>query len=106
MITSHGDNDHIGGAEAVHSSFAVGYGISSVPDKIHWRSVTPCQVGQHWQWDGVDFEILHPADSPILQGNNDSGVLHVSNGDQSILLTVDIEALAEQRLSSKYSTQL
>ena len=90
MIISHGDNDYIGGAESVHSSYAVDHTISSVPDKIRWRGVAPCLVGQHWQWDGVDFEMLYPADSPVWQGNNGSCVFHVSNGNQSILLTEDI----------------
>ena len=60
--------------------------------------VQPCRAGQHWTWDGVRFEWLHPAE-PLLPSDNDrSCVLAIRVGPRVIVLTGDIEKLAEQQL--------
>jgi competence protein ComEC len=107
LIISHGDNDHLGGARAVADSLPVKRVLTSVPKKMGWIVHETCRSGQQWQWDGVRFEMLHP---PRLleqgRGNNDSCVLKVSAGGQTLLLTGDIELEAERELVARYGERL
>jgi len=106
LMLGHGDNDHIGGAESLRQQIHVRRVSSSVPGKVYWTRAEACQDTQHWQWDGVDFDVLHPGPGRVWQGNNASCVLRVSNGQQSILLSGDIEAFAERRLVATQGTLL
>src|SRR5690606_14860035 len=57
-----------------------------------------CQQGQSWQWDGVQFAVLHPA-AGFEGGSNDAScVLQIRAGGHSVLLPGDIEAAGETRL--------
>jgi len=99
LIVSHGDNDHIGGARALLEGINTNQVLTSVPQKMAWVANQPCRTGQHWQWDGVSFTMIHPDKLPgMARGNNDSCVLMVTTGAQSVLLTGDIEAEAEREL--------
>lgn len=106
FIISHGDNDHIGGASAVINNFRVNQIISSVPEKLIGQKVEHCGVGQHWQWDAVNFEMLSLASATHLRGNNASCVLKISSKYGSVLLTGDIEKQAETILVNKYREKL
>ncbi len=61
-----------------------------------------CFAGQHWQWDGINFEVLYPSwqsyENTSLTDNNRSCVVKISSQFGSILLTGDIEELAETSL--------
>lgn len=92
LIVSHGDNDHIGGAESLLASFPARRVLSSVPERL--PDAEHCQAGETWQWDGVEFTILNP-DNVSKPGNNASCVLKVVSRHGSILLTGDIESEAE-----------
>jgi competence protein ComEC len=99
LMLSHADNDHNGGAIAVTQGISVQEIMGSSPEVLPEYKVTLCQAGQHWQWDGVDFTVLHP--SPEFTGKSDnerSCVLRVSNAYHSVLLTGDIEKDAELQL--------
>lgn len=99
LIVSHGDNDHIGGARALTEGLPVSRLLTSVPRKIPWADTESCRAGESWVWDGVHFAMLHPPErAGPGRGNDDSCVLRVTAGDQSVLLTGDIEAPAEQEL--------
>jgi len=97
IIISHGDNDHIGGLQAIMSNFTIGKILSSVPNKIP-RAAEHCHSGQSWIWDGVRFDILSPTSDTSFAGNNASCVLKISTADASLLLTGDIEKKAEKAL--------
>ena len=97
IIISHGDNDHIGGLQAILNNFTVGRILSSVPNKIPEPSEL-CHSGQSWNWDGVQFDILSPENNSNFKGNNASCVLKISSKNGSILLTGDIEKKAEKAL--------
>ena len=62
-------------------------------------------AGQHWQWDGVDFSVLHPSAleyaAQAKKTNHLSCVLRVSSTGRSVLLTSDIEAPDERALLSR-----
>src|SRR5262249_19536128 len=63
-----------------------------------------CAAGQRWQWDGVDFELLHPwaSDYQVTnKANAMSCVLRISNGAHTVLLAGDIEQAQEARLAQQ-----
>lgn len=88
MLRSHGHADHAGGLEAVGEAMPIGRRMSSDPGG-------GCVRGQRWQWDGVDFRVLHPPARAGWEGNNRSCVLRIAAGAHTALLTGDIEAAAE-----------
>ncbi|WP_256080936.1 DNA internalization-related competence protein ComEC/Rec2 [Massilia sp. YIM B04103] len=106
LVVSHSDTDHSGGALTVMQNVQVRWLLSSLPDghaaleaaRQHRR----CEAGQSWQWDGVHFEVLHPAAASYADGklktNARSCVLRVSTGTASLLLAGDIEADQEAEL--------
>ena len=107
LMISHGDNDHIGGLQSILENISVDTVISGVMKKTPQKNAKPCLAGQQWQWDGVNFEILHPSEPEFIdKGNNGSCVLRVSVADQVILLTGDIEKKAESSLIEKYSEKI
>ena len=115
LIVSHGDNDHIGGARELVRNIRVDSVLSVVsghPDLP--ASTRPCEAGQRWQWDGVQFEILWPVapesdtstSPPVFEGNNNSCVLSVRAANGSALLSGDIERHAERELAKIFTGKL
>jgi competence protein ComEC len=105
VIISNGDQDHAGGFEALNQSIQskkIVAGEAEMIEKAH-----PCLAGQSWVWDGVRFQILHPARGSKLQGSNDlSCVLKIVSDEWSILLPGDIEQAGEAELLRAYPQQL
>ncbi|MDR1967334.1 MAG: DNA internalization-related competence protein ComEC/Rec2 [Burkholderiaceae bacterium] len=101
LLLSHRDNDHSGGAVSVLAAQPEAALRSSFDLAGH--PFTRCEAGQSWQWDGVTFELLHPAADYYASArstNAVSCVLHVRAGDgASVLLTGDIEAAQEAMLA-------
>ena len=64
LILSHDDNDHAGGATSVLQAMPVGWIRTSMqPAAVEadfGRDAQPCLAGQTWDWDGVQFTVLHP----------------------------------------------
>ncbi len=108
LMLSHRDSDHTGGAAAVLAMQPQVLLSSSLeashPLQALVAAKTPCARGQAWDWDGVRFEVLHPAPMPQApldkapKPNALSCVLRISNGLRSALLAGDIEAPQEQAL--------
>jgi competence protein ComEC len=103
MVLTHEDMDHIGGALSVLESLEVQGLASSLPQAHALNALVPaprrCLAGESWDWDGVRFAFLHPRqdDAPVRR-NNLSCVMRIEAGGASILLTGDIERLAELSL--------
>jgi competence protein ComEC len=57
-----------------------------------------CRRGEAWSWDGVGFAWLHPGVDRYERDNDSSCVLLLRAGGHSVLVTGDIEAVAEQEL--------
>jgi competence protein ComEC len=61
-----------------------------------------CAAGQSWEWDGVRFEVLHPArssyDDPAVRDNDRSCVLAIEAPGGRVLLPADIERRSEEAL--------
>jgi competence protein ComEC len=106
MVVSHGDSDHTGGALAVLGELKVGWLASSLPENHPIARAAPrhlhCAAGQRWEWDGVRFEMLHPAAAsyadPAPKANARSCTLRITNGHTAILLAGDIESAQEAAL--------
>jgi len=97
LVVSHGDNDHIGGTQALLTSFPVLQIKTSVPTKFS-QFTTYCLAGESWIWDHVKFSFLYPNKEDIDYNNDSSCVLKIDNGIHSTLLTGDIEKYAEEKL--------
>ena len=114
LILTHDDSDHTGGAASVMQAMPVSWLASSLPDEHPlMQAVTDkkrCTDGQTWQWDGVNFEMLHPdAGSYAMKNisdNNKGCVLRISIGDRHILLAADIEKESEQQLLKEHADKL
>jgi len=109
LIVSHADNDHAGGMDSVMRMVNVSQLLTESklvkeksrldkPDKV-------CAAGQRWQWNGVNFEVLHP-ESYYKKINNRSCVLKVWNKHYSLIIPGDIESRAEKEVLLKYSERL
>lgn len=106
VVLSHRDIDHVGGAAAVLAMQPQAALLSSIEPQHplqQLRTAQRCEAGQQWEWDGVQFEVLHPqpADylaSPPPKPNALSCVLRISAGQRTALLVGDIEAAQEARL--------
>ncbi len=114
LILTHDDTDHTGGAASVMQAMPIDWLSSSLPDGHPLLEQAAdnrrCTDGQSWQWDGVNFEMLHPdADSYAIakiRKNNRGCVLRISIGDRHILLTADIEKESEQQLLKEHADKL
>ena len=98
LIVSHADLDHSGGVGDIVTGIAVDEILVGEPLPSAAMISRPCQSGSTWQWDGIVFQFIHPADMQPAQGNDASCVLVVSAGNNRLLLTGDIEKSVEQRL--------
>lgn len=101
LVVSHGDNDHRGGTYALLKQFRVRSIKTSVPEKFYGFNADYCLRGNSWQWDGIEFEFLHPTVQQLKLNNNSSCVLRVGRGKSAVLLPGDIEKSAEKDLIEK-----
>ena len=114
LVLSHRDSDHVGGAASVMAGLPVAALLSSLEDGHPLlagpRPQQRCTAGQHWTWDGVQFEVLHPTAESYglaLKPNARSCVLQVVDAaGRSLLLTGDIEAAQEAQLVARLGPRL
>jgi competence protein ComEC len=105
LMVTHRDSDHAGGTASVQAALVVEETRSSVRELAGNR----CLAGQRWVWDGVTFEVLHPAAEAYAvngKSNHISCVLRVTAGGRRMLLTSDIEAADEAALLARYPDDL
>ena len=106
LIVSHGDNDHIGGAESLLSEYPATRVMGQGIDKLKTDNKIACRKGDSWQWNDVEFTILHPDDSLYKKTNNQSCVLRIDAPGGTVLLTGDIEKNVEWLLLTNERDQL
>lgn len=120
VIASHDDIDHTGGLASVFAHHPVRWLLSSLPPEAmlfqspQYLAQPPqrqsqCSAGQSWQWDGVRFEMLHPAGegevNTEIKDNDKSCVLKITSSGGALLLTGDIEKRAELALLARYPSE-
>ena len=105
LIISHGDNDHIGGAVSLMRGMSTVQVLTSVPQQLSDYSPVRCAAGQAWTWDKVRFTLLSPQQAFVSENDN-SCVLKIQSEQEAVLLTGDIEAMAEDWLVNTYGDDL
>lgn len=124
VMISHADMDHAGGLERLVESMSIKHISSGQPNVINDRlreyrqqqpslplhSVELCRAGDSWVWDGVAFDVLAPGLPELatkLTNNNDqSCVLKVTAGEQSVLIPGDVSTNIERDLIAVYGNKL
>ncbi|WP_307180762.1 DNA internalization-related competence protein ComEC/Rec2 [Duganella sp. HH105] len=114
VIVTHSDADHSGGALSVLDGVRVDWVLSSLPPQHPVaraaRRHLHCAAGQHWDWDGVHFELLHPLANSYaddaLKPNARGCTLKITAGGKSMLLAADIEAPQEAALLQRARASL
>ena len=106
-IVSHDDNDHSGGMHAVLEALEVDrLLVSHRPERFSFNQIELCRAGHQWQWDGIDFIVLHPPNKWQSSDNDRSCVIQIRHPAGTVLLTGDIEKSAEKWLVDQYGDNL
>lgn len=109
LIVSHDDNDHAGGLKKLVTHFPVEQLIfnddyekkqdteTATEENKGIASKTSCISGKRWQWKQLTLSAIHPS-TGRSEDNDDSCVMHISDGRHALLLTGDISVKTEQAL--------
>ncbi|MCY7387693.1 MAG: DNA internalization-related competence protein ComEC/Rec2 [Burkholderiales bacterium] len=117
LVVSHADEDHSGGAKSIIDMRKPKWVLTSMDgqsDVLRGATeVMRCEWmeggGDTWRWDGVEFDILHPAkeiyDVAGVKTNNLGCVLKITARGGSILMTADIEKQSENQLLERFKDE-
>jgi competence protein ComEC len=117
VALTHAHHDHIDGLRSVLQNFAVRElwigrdeqtpALASLLEEARSRGIAIIREkrGDHFDWGGVEGEILWPADtSPApAASNDDSIVVRLTDGRLHLLLTGDIEKRSESALVNEHA---
>ncbi|MCA1063471.1 DNA internalization-related competence protein ComEC/Rec2 [Rossellomorea aquimaris] len=118
LILTHGDMDHIGGAEAVIAEMNVKeilispnseekQGMKNIVNVSRGKGIPVKEVKVPYHWAGAHngLHIVSPKDD-TYEGNNDSIVLYGEIGSMKWLLTGDMEEQGERELIETFDLQV
>lgn len=101
LILSHDDNDHSGGAKAILAAYPDIELITPSHKNYGETHRTFCLQGKQWQWRGLDFKILSPAQITDRADNPQSCVILLTDRQHQILLTGDADMATERSFAEK-----
>jgi competence protein ComEC len=134
LVVSHSDIDHAGGlpgllkevsVKRAFSSFNLEGHLSQAQQVLQVSSSIPrpeqmsaCEAGYAWEWDGVTFRFLHPANEAENEryrshesqmkkksrSNAQSCVLHIQGSYHSALLPGDIGVKEENEILQRFDS--
>lgn len=105
LLVSHADSQHTSGVRSLREVIPVARILTSSLEQVPINGAELCRAGQGWEWDGVQFQVLHPPEVGF-SGDNASCVLRIAGPGGSALLPGDIETAGEAALVARYSAQL
>ena len=117
LVVTHADEDHSGGAKSIIDMRKPKWVLTSMDEKSEIlrgaAEIMRCEWmatgGDSWHWDGVDFDIIHPEkdayDNKGAKTNNLGCTLKITAPGGSILMTADIEKLAEKQLLERFEDE-
>ena len=102
LIVSHSDNDHAGGASKVEQSLSIKNAYAGESLLMNQENIVyqQCVTGQSFHLGKLTIEVLSPTQVG-KNNNNNSCVLKVTDGYNSLLLTGDISKTVEKKLALK-----
>lgn len=103
VIISHPDLDHRGGLLSLRDQYQINELL--VDNPAFYKQGISCHDYPSWNWDGITFQFF-PIKAHFLSKNNRSCILQIKNQAGQVLLSGDIEKLAERYLIKTYSNQL
>ncbi|HBI22606.1 MAG TPA: DNA internalization-related competence protein ComEC/Rec2, partial [Legionella sp.] len=103
VVISHPDLDHRGGLASLEAAYPIHELI--VDNPAFYKRGFSCHQYPDWEWDGVLFHFF-AIKTALKSKNNSSCVLRISTQGGSVLLSGDIERLAEDDLVSTHGHQL
>jgi competence protein ComEC len=103
VIISHPDLDHRGGLASLSDKYTIKELI--VDDPAFYKQGDSCHHYPSWRWDGVFFKFF-PIIEHLPGKNNNSCILQIANSAGKVLLSGDIEKIAEDYLIMTYGNQL
>jgi len=108
LVISHSDIDHAGGADVINRTFLPEYLLLGEPITLSAQKNNKerfCRAGGKWSLGGLSVRVL----SPLTLGNNNNNnscVLHIDDGTNTLLLTGDIDKKQEMKLVELYGKTL
>ena len=103
VIISHPDLDHRGGLNSLKDKYDIKELL--VDDPTFYKQGVSCHHYPAWSWEGVSFRFF-PISEHLASKNNNSCILQIENRAGNVLLSGDIEKLAEDYLVKTYGHQL
>ena len=108
LVISHSDMDHAGGTDVILKNFSPNIVVTGEPVEstlLLKHQVVQCLSGMQWQLGRLQIKALSPTHL-TKNNNNNSCVLHISDGVTHLLLTGDIDKKNESKLIDKYAGKL
>ncbi len=106
LIINHGKN-YNDGIEQILKMLSIDKILTNTIHKYSKNNIYFCQANQNWSWDGVSFQVLHPAANFKSKNTNDTScVLKITTNNNTILLPGDISKDIELQLIANYKSNL
>jgi competence protein ComEC len=99
VFHTHSDMDHAGGLSAVKAS-------PLARNALYFAPTDGCERGKVILWQGLTVTMLWPMPGNKEDSNAQSCVLHISDGNHSVLIAGDIERTSEYALLTQHNLAL